>query len=136
MPTVNVYDPDDIEEWIRVLRSNPIRNRFRLSNERRFAVRVTGLEEIALDVMNVMECYLCGVLCMNRYPLVPKHIIFTSTKYSHITAYKKGANPKVCSFQYIINQSVYLVLEWCSSGDDMKNPGWDILGVFPIRSFD
>ena len=68
VPTINVYDPDYIKEKILVLKSNPIRNRFRLCNERRFAVRVTGLEEGTHEPKNVMECYLCGELCMNRHP--------------------------------------------------------------------
>ena len=37
VPTINVYDPDYIKERIRVIKSNPIRNRFRLSSEKRFA---------------------------------------------------------------------------------------------------
>ena len=53
----------------------------------------------------------------------PKHTLFTSTKYSYITAYKKGTILSDYPFQYIINQSVYLASEWCSSGDDMKKPG-------------
>ena len=68
VPTINVYYPDYIKEKIRVLKSNPIRNRFRLCNERRFAVRVTGLEEDTHEPKNVMECCLCGELCMNRHP--------------------------------------------------------------------
>ena len=68
VPTINVYDPDYIKEKIRVLKSNPIRNRFRLCNERRFVVRVTGLEDRTHEPKNVMECYLCGELCMNRHP--------------------------------------------------------------------
>ena len=37
VPSINVYDPDYIKERIRVIKSNPIRNRFRLSSEKRFA---------------------------------------------------------------------------------------------------
>ena len=58
IPMINVYDPDYIAEKIWVLKSNPIRNRFRLCNERRFAVRVTGLEEDTHEPKNVMESYL------------------------------------------------------------------------------
>ena len=29
-----------------------------------------------------------------------------------------------------------LLSEWCSSGADMRNGGWDILSVFPICHFD
>ena len=69
VPTINVYDPDYIAEKIRVLKSNPIRNRFRLCDgKKRFAVRVTGLEDRTHEPKNVMECYLCGELCMNRHP--------------------------------------------------------------------
>ena len=69
VPVINVYDPDYIAEKIRVLKSDPCRNRFRLCDEKkRFAVRVTGLDEVTHDVKNVMECYLCGELCMNRHP--------------------------------------------------------------------
>ena len=61
VPTINVYDPDYIAEKIQVLKSNPIRNRFRLCDgKKRFAVRVTGLEEPTHEPKNVMECYLCG----------------------------------------------------------------------------
>ena len=58
VPTINVYDPDYIKEKIRVLNSNSIRNRLRLCNERRFAVRVTGLEGDTHEPKNVMESYL------------------------------------------------------------------------------
>ena len=69
VPVINVYYPDYIAEKIRVLKSNPCRNRFRLCDgKKRFAVRVTGLDEVTHDVKNVMECYLCGELCMNRHP--------------------------------------------------------------------
>ena len=69
VPTINVYDPDYIAENIQVLKSNPIRNRFRLCDgKKRFAVRVTGLEDRTHEPKNVMECYLCGELCMNRHP--------------------------------------------------------------------
>ena len=64
-----MYDPDYIAEKIRVLKSNPIRNRFRLCDgKKRFAVRVTGLEDRTHEPKNVMDCYLCGELCMNRHP--------------------------------------------------------------------
>lgn len=68
VPTVNVYDPDYIKERIRVTKNNQIRNRFRLSNERRFAVRVTGLDHMTHEPINVMDCYLLGELCMTRHP--------------------------------------------------------------------
>ena len=69
VPAINVYDPDYIAEKIRVLKSNPCRNRFRLCDgKKRFAVRVTGLEDRTHEPKNVMECYLCGELCMNRHP--------------------------------------------------------------------
>ena len=69
VPVINVYDPDYIAEKIRVLKSNPIRNRFRLCDgKKRFAVRVTGLDEVTHEPKNVMDCYLCGELCMNRHP--------------------------------------------------------------------
>mgnify|MGYP002510611473 CR=1 FL=1 len=69
VPAINVYDPDYIAEKIRVLKSDPCRNRFRLCDgKKRFAVRVTGLDEVTHDVKNVMDCYLCGELCMNRHP--------------------------------------------------------------------
>lgn len=69
VPVINVYDPDYIAGKIRGLKSNPIRNRFRLCDgKKRFAVRVTGLDEVTHDVKNVMDCYLCGELCMNRHP--------------------------------------------------------------------
>ena len=58
VPTINVYDPDYIKEKIRVLNSNPIRNRLRLCNERRFVVRVTGLEGDTHEPKNVLESYL------------------------------------------------------------------------------
>lgn len=68
VPTVNVYNPDYIKERIRVTKNNQIRNRFRLSNERRFAVRVTGLDHMTHEPINVMDCYLLGELCMTRHP--------------------------------------------------------------------
>lgn len=68
VPTVNVYDPDYIKERIRVTKNNQIRNRFRLSNERRFAVRVTGLDHMTHEPVSVMDCYLPGELCMTRHP--------------------------------------------------------------------
>lgn len=68
VPTVNVYDPDYIKERIRVTKNNQIRNRFRLSNERRFAVRVTGLDHMTHEPVSVMDCYLLGELCMTRHP--------------------------------------------------------------------
>ena len=69
VPVINVYDPDYIAEKIRVLKSNPIRNRFRLCDgKKRFAVRVTGLDKVTHEPKNVMDCYLCGELCMNRHP--------------------------------------------------------------------
>jgi hypothetical protein len=68
VPTINVYDPDYIKERIRVIKSNPIRNRFRLSSEKRFAVRLTGLDHMTHEPVNVMDCYLIGELCMNRHP--------------------------------------------------------------------
>ena len=69
VPMINVYDPDYIAEKIWVLKSNPIRNRFRLCDEKkRFAVWVTGLEDHTHEPKNVMDCYLCGELCMNRHP--------------------------------------------------------------------
>ena len=67
VPTVNVYDPDYIKERIRVIKSNLIRNRFRLSSEKRFAVRVTGLDHMTHEPISVMECYLLGELCMTRH---------------------------------------------------------------------
>ena len=68
VPTVNVYDPDYIKERIRVTKNNQIRNRFRLSNERQFAVRVTGLDHTTHEPVSVMDCHLLGELCMNRHP--------------------------------------------------------------------
>lgn len=68
VPTVNVYDHDYIKERIRVTKNNQIRNRFRLSNERRFAVRVTGLDHMTHEPVSVMDCYLLGELCMTRHP--------------------------------------------------------------------
>lgn len=68
VPTVNVYNPDYIKERIRVTKNNQIRNRFRLSNERRFAVRVTGLDHMTHEPVSVMDCYLLGELCMTRHP--------------------------------------------------------------------
>ena len=77
VPTINVYDPDYIAEKIRVLKSNPIRNRLRLCDgKKRFAVRVTGLDEVTHDVKNVMDCYLCGELCMNRPTRTEAHSLF------------------------------------------------------------
>ena len=68
VPSINVYDPDYIKERIRAIKSNPIRNRFRLSSEKRFAVRLTGLDHMTHEPVSVMECYLLGELCMTRHP--------------------------------------------------------------------
>lgn len=64
IPTINVYDADYIKENIRVLKSNPIRNRFRVGRR----VRLIGLDNITHEPTNVTECYLLGELCMNRRP--------------------------------------------------------------------
>ena len=64
IPTINVYDADYIKENIRVLKSNPIRNRFRIGRK----VRLIGLDNITHEPTNVTECYLLGELCMNRRP--------------------------------------------------------------------
>lgn len=42
IPTINVYDADYIKENIRVLKSNPIRNRFRIGSK----VRLIGMDTI------------------------------------------------------------------------------------------
>ena len=68
VPTVNVYDPDYIKERIRVIKSNPTRNRFRLCDEAKCAVRLTGLDHMTHEPVSVMECYLLGELCMTRHP--------------------------------------------------------------------
>lgn len=62
--TINVYDADYIKENIRVLKSNPIRNRFRIGSK----VRLIGMDTITHEPTNVTECYLLGELCMNRRP--------------------------------------------------------------------
>lgn len=49
VPTVNVYDPDYIKKRIRVTKNNQIRNRFRLSNERRFAEHRLMLDAVEYD---------------------------------------------------------------------------------------
>ena len=64
IPTINVYDADYIKENIRVLKSNPIRNRFRIGSK----VRLIGMDTITHEPTNVTECYLLGELCMNRRP--------------------------------------------------------------------
>ena len=64
IPTINVYDADYIKENIRVLKSNPIRNRFRIGRK----VRLIGMDTISHEPTNVTECYLLGELCMNRRP--------------------------------------------------------------------
>ena len=64
IPTINVYDADYIKENIRVLKSNPIRNRFRIGSK----VRLIGMDNITHEPTNVTECYLLGELCMNRRP--------------------------------------------------------------------
>ena len=46
VPSINVYDPDYIKERIRVIKSNPIRNRFRLSSEKRFAEHCLMLDAV------------------------------------------------------------------------------------------
>ena len=77
VPMINVYDPDYIAEKIWVLKSNPIRNRFRLCDgKKRFAVRVTGLDKVTHEPKNVMDCYLCGELCMNRPTRTEAHSLF------------------------------------------------------------
>ena len=47
--SINVYDPDYIKERIRVIKSNPIRNRFRLSSEKRFAEHRLMLDAVECD---------------------------------------------------------------------------------------
>lgn len=64
IPTINVYDADYIKENIRVLKSNPIRNRFRIGRK----VRLIGMDTITHEPTNVTACYLLGELCMNRRP--------------------------------------------------------------------
>lgn len=64
IPTINVYDSDYIEQNIRILKSNPIRNRFRIGSK----VRLIGMDTITHEPTNVTECYLLGELCMNRRP--------------------------------------------------------------------
>ena len=64
IPTIDVYDSDYIKQCIKTLKSNPIRNRFRIGRK----VRLIGLDNITHEPKNVMDCYLCGELCMNRHP--------------------------------------------------------------------
>lgn len=47
-----------------MLKSNPIRNRFRIGSK----VRLIGMDTITHEPTNVTECYLLGELCMNRRP--------------------------------------------------------------------
>ena len=49
VPTINVYDPDYIKERIRVIKSNPTRNRFPLSSEKRFAEHRLMLDAVECD---------------------------------------------------------------------------------------
>ena len=64
IPTIDVYDSDYIKQCIKTLKSNPIRNRFRIGKQ----VRLIGLDNITHEPINVTECYLLGELCMNRRP--------------------------------------------------------------------
>ena len=63
IPRFNPYDPVYIKDRIRVLKANPVRNRFKVG----FKVRMTEIDEHH-QPMNVTECYLLGELCMNRHP--------------------------------------------------------------------
>ena len=68
VPTINVYDPDYIKERIRVIKNNPRRNRFRICDKVKCSVRLTGLDNITHEPINVTDCYLLGELCMTRHP--------------------------------------------------------------------
>ena len=63
IPQFNPYDPTYIKDRIRVLKANPVRNRFKVG----VAVRMTEIDERHQPI-NVTECYLLGELCMNRHP--------------------------------------------------------------------
>ena len=63
IPQFNPYNPTYIKDRIRVLKENPVRNRFKVG----VAVRMTEIDERHQPI-NVTECYLLGELCMNRHP--------------------------------------------------------------------
>jgi hypothetical protein len=68
IPTINIYNSDYIRNQIKILKNNPIRNRFYVTNKTYFAVKMTGLDNLTAEPKNVTECYLLGELCLNRHP--------------------------------------------------------------------
>ena len=64
LPSININDSDYIKENLRILKSNHIRNRFRVGQK----VRLIGLDNITHESTSVTECYMLGELCMNRRP--------------------------------------------------------------------
>ena len=124
VPTINVYDPDYIKEKIRVLKSNPIRNRFRLCNERRFAVRGTGLEEDTHEPKNVMTYE--EKRAEARKPIYREYakIIWTKTYVLFKT-----------DFEYEISTIARNILSSIEM-ESKYNISYSIFEVIPLVSFD